>query len=198
MIPLAPKVPTEIAKQIKAVVFALADNHAYLAKSQPENRQFINNLLADDRVGKVLEQYLEKGAIKTYVKDAILNKYSKAKLRETASVDREVVIRSVVGCGSTEVATRERVSLHRLGDGKFVVVSLGTLTKWETALRHAAEFVHGCRSIPEGIPVGIIVLIAADDRRLTSADRISIRAVVRILGGIAVFTDDFDCPRRDN
>ena len=71
------KVPARISKEIKEIVFKEADGFNYLARTRSDNGWFLDKLVIQQDVGERLSQYMSKAEIRTYIKDAILNRYSK-------------------------------------------------------------------------------------------------------------------------
>ena len=71
---MSKKVPDDIAKEIKECVFQEADRVNYLARSRTDNGNFLAQLVTMPNVGGRLSQYMKKAEVRTYIKDAILNR----------------------------------------------------------------------------------------------------------------------------
>ena len=56
----------------------MLDERNYLGQSRKENGKLMAELVSMPEIGGVLSEYMAKSAIKTYIKDAIINAYSKA------------------------------------------------------------------------------------------------------------------------
>jgi hypothetical protein len=118
---------------------------------------------------------MAKNEIKTYIKDAILNRYSKDKRGTALPSDQQALAQQVsdhYGEVASPIDRAGDTHLLRLGGGDLVVVSQGTLMKWETALRKALEFIERCPGLPP--PVGtlrILLNIAPLGTQTTTADR---------------------------
>jgi hypothetical protein len=141
---MSKKVPDDIAKEIKELVFQEADRVNYLARSRTDNGNFLAQLVAMQNVGGRLSQYMKKAEVRTYIKDAILNRYSKDKTQEERPDELEPIIRGKVGINAhfVEQETKSQISLFNSpSDSCFVVVADGTFLKWETALRKALLYV---------------------------------------------------------
>lgn len=141
---MSKKVPDDIAKKIKECVFQEADCVNYLARSRTDNGNFLARLVAMPNVGGILSQYIKKAEVKTYIKDAILNRYSKDKTREERPDDLEPIIFEKIGVQAqfVEQEANSQISLFKSSsDACFVVVADGTVLKWETALRKALVYV---------------------------------------------------------
>ena len=132
----------EQAAKIKETVYAKADEYNYINRGRNENGQFMTALVGDADVGGVLSQYLEKGKIRTYIKDAILNGYTKNRKRkiliENSPVD---TINRVYSVDVNVIQSARDVTVCRSNDGRIFVVSSGTFLKWESALRKALELI---------------------------------------------------------
>lgn len=136
------KLPRAQAAQIRNIVYAKADAHHYISRARNENGQFMTALVDDPDVGGVLSAYMEKEAIRTYIKDTILNRYTKRhkdKILEGNSPTD--TIQKVYSVASGEIQTAGCVTVCRSEDGRIFVVSSGDLRKWETALKKALELI---------------------------------------------------------
>ncbi|EFB9761459.1 hypothetical protein FA678_23300, partial [Escherichia coli] len=85
-------IPDKIAKSIKQTVYNEADKVNYLSRTRTENGNFLAQLVSMPSVGGKLSQYMRKDAVRTYIKDAILNRYSKDKTGEAKPNDVEEII----------------------------------------------------------------------------------------------------------
>jgi len=141
---MSKKVPDDIAKEIKECVFQEANRAHYLARSRTDNGNFLGQLVAMPNVGGRLSQYMNKVEVRTYIKDAILNRYSKDKTQEERPSDIEQIILHKVGVKAcfVEQEVKSQISLFiSTSNACFVVVADGTVLKWETALRKALLYV---------------------------------------------------------
>ena len=138
------KVPDDIAKEIKGCVYQEANCVNYLARSRTDNGIFLDQLVDMSEVGGRLSQYMKNAEVRTYIKDAILNRYSKDKTQEERPSDLKLIIRNKIGVKAhfVEQETKSQISLFNSpSDSCFVVVADGTVLKWETALRKALLYV---------------------------------------------------------
>ena len=141
---MSKKVPDDIARVIKEFVFQEADRVNYLARSRTDNGNFLAQLVAMPNVGIRLTQYMSKAEVRTYIKDAILNRYSKDKTQEERPGDLESIILAKLGVAVlfVEQESKSLISLFKSPlNASFVVVADGTVLKWETALRKALLYV---------------------------------------------------------
>jgi len=137
------KVPYTIAKEIKDIVFAEADNCNYLSKSRTENAQFLSQLVGMPNIGGRLSEFIQKAEVRTYIKDAILNRYAKDKIQQKKPSDLESIIKqtiSVEDCTLIEDDSAHHIKLFK-SDRKYIVAADGTVLKWETALRKALLYI---------------------------------------------------------
>lgn len=134
------KVPTKVSNSVKKVVYTLADQVKYLAQGRTENGVFMDKLISNAKVGGVLVDYMPRADIKTYIKDAILNRYSKDKKEQANQTDNKELIKLFfkLNANKLEHAAVPKVSLYKTAEaGIFIVVAEGTYLKWETAFRKA-------------------------------------------------------------
>jgi hypothetical protein len=177
------KLPKDVQTRIKTAVYRKADEFEYMARTRTENGVFMENLVNDPEMGGVLAEYMPGNSVKTYIKDAVLNRYAKDKTKKEHGKGADA-IRAVLGKDSSQIETKGDVSLHRVSTGEFLVLSKGTWIKWESALRKALEFIGGAPGFakPESKPL-ILLNLSTQGRRLTEGDR---KHLVRTLGKISV------------
>jgi hypothetical protein len=142
------QLPREVQKCVKAEIYRRADETSYLRMGRIENGLFMDSLLASEDVGGVLGQYMPAEKVRTYIKDGVLNRYSKD--RRPLERDVDAAIRQVFGIDGLEIEYRRPVSLHRLESGELLVTARGTYTKWETAIRRMLEFMAGAPGLRDG------------------------------------------------
>lgn len=141
------KPPHEIANCVKEKVFSVADDFCYLAKSRTENGKFIDDLVEQKDIGGVLGDYMRKAEVRTYIKDAILNRYSKDKTQAAKPKNMVNIIKSQYGFDSTliDIDASSKIELYKstpnMMNVQYVVVAKGTVVKWETALRKALLYI---------------------------------------------------------
>lgn len=170
-------IPNNIKHDIKIAVFRKADAHDYMNRTRPENRRFMQDLVEDAEVGGKLASFMEKSEIKTYIKDGILNAYSKAKLGPPE--DLKDVLKREVGdeCEEIEYLSKN-VWLYSGKDGMAYIVACGTYLKWESALRKALENV-AC--LKKDTHSEIILVLSIQARHATTPDmELTKKALTRI------------------
>jgi hypothetical protein len=137
-------IPKVLSVRVKNAVFAKADAHGYHSKGRSENGQFMTALVDDPDVGAVLLEYMGKSEIKTYIKDGILNQYSKNKFRSILKNTQPTDTIKELYAETAQIFPikgENNVIVCRSTSGKIFVVSNGTLSKWETALKKALELI---------------------------------------------------------
>jgi len=185
------KLPRKIQQQIKMVVYEKADEHCYMTRDRISNGVFMENLVRDSAVGGVLTDYMSKPELKTYIKDAILNRYAKDKMATELSLDRKKLIKHFFHLDSEEIPidSGSRLSLHRLESGEFVVISCGTLIKWETALRKALELIAKAPTLSDN-KVHLLLRIAAVGKPFTESDKKHLNKALSFIGVRLSFAGD--------
>lgn len=134
------KIPPEIRKQIFGRVHELADRHKYLQKGRHDNARFLDALVADPQVGRRLREFMPEERVKSYVKDAIVNKYAKKRKGLLKDVGRHLPAEFAAGY---EIGTdkEKTVSLHRSKGGVLLAAARTTHIKWETGVRKLLLYV---------------------------------------------------------
>jgi hypothetical protein len=176
--------PKEVQQQIRDIVYKKADEHEYLLKDRSQNGSFIKNLVKDESVGGRLSDFIRKQEIKTYIKDAVLNRYAKDRRKLPRDVSKEVS--AVIKTSVTEFDYKNRISVYRTEDGKFVVVTRGTYLKWETALRKGLEFISAYPALSKG-ETKVALLLAAQANYPPASDRQFLTKVLSHIGVIPIF-----------
>ncbi len=153
-----------------------------MAQDRVQNRHFMAVLVADAEVGGVLSEYMSKADVKTYIKDAILNKYSKNKVSEALSVDQAKIIRTLYKHQPTQVEKRGRVTLYSLNKNEWLVLAAGTFAKWETALKQALEYVAGLKGVGESVAIPkMLLMVSVKKADTVNADLEFVRRALALL-----------------
>lgn len=181
---MANKLPKNIAEQLRLKIYERADEYGYANRSRTENSHFMDDLLDDPEIGGVLKAYYQRERIRTYIKDAVLNTYMKARNREMIEAqDISEVLKCVFSAEAEEIQSLNNdTSLHRTENGELIVVSRGTYIKWETALRKALESIGKSQFLLDNKDVTkICLLLAVKNGEATEADKKFIRNVLSVV-----------------
>jgi hypothetical protein len=177
--------PKHIETRIKDYVFGLADGQNYLSAGKSDNGQFMDRLVSDPQAGKLLEPFMGKDRIRTYIKDAILNRYTKQRRKQSKPSDLDSFFSSKLGvkCHKAEAAGETTFfRCEKGGDFTHVVSVDGTYMKWETALRKALLF---AGNKPFSTKCGNKILIHLNlftPNPVTDSDKNAIRKGLKIIG----------------
>jgi hypothetical protein len=180
------KIPPAIRDQIVELVALRADAHSYMSRSRTENREFIQQLTLDPEVGGRLADFMPKERVRTYIKDSILNAYAKKK---NYGRIRPNYIDILSEYFSEEISQIETAggSLTPLivARGKasgFVVAKVGSVLKWETAVRHIAEYLVKTNNLGGQAEVAKVVILQGDHFSMNSAQKAALGAAASVLG----------------
>lgn len=176
-------IPDYVRKRIFELVYAKADAHGYAYRNRKDNSDFMNELVENPEVGGVLIQYMERARVRTYIKDTILNRYTKdlkeKKLSSGSITDLlsdfyDAGIDWVGDCGAS-------ISVFRGNNNVYFVVGKGTVLKWETALRKALEFVANSDDIIKTahIRICLLLVVMSDDMTQSDKDQIA-KALMKV------------------
>lgn len=176
------RVPDDVRAQIADLVFQKADEHRYLEKDRPANGQFMDNLISDPQIGHKLQEFMSKGAVKTYIKDGILNRYSKVRRALPRDVEKFLVPNMGAAQDEIEYVQRDHVSLHRLDGRGLVVVGRTTYVKWETGVRKVLLYVAGAAGLPptDGTPFTKALIIFHRGIPINDADRAVVTKAIEL------------------
>ncbi|HBT75945.1 MAG TPA: hypothetical protein DEB39_03270 [Planctomycetaceae bacterium] len=190
------QIPPEIAKEIKQIVFCEADRENYLARSRPENGAFLNRLVAMPTVGEKLLEYMSKAGVRTYIKDAILNAYSKEMAQKKRPKNISAIIKKIFKLQAVEHVESQSALQTEIyvtaSKDHFIVVADGTYLKWETALRKALYCVAGSPfAAVKDVEIKILLLLFARGCKIPKSDLTSLERALSICGGaVSVYGDE--------
>ncbi|MCP4607779.1 MAG: hypothetical protein GY845_03540 [Planctomycetes bacterium] len=180
------KIPQNIAKVIKEIVFAEADRVDYLAMARTDSGAFINGLVARSDVGDEIAKYINRAGIRHYIKDSILNRYSKVKTEEATPKDLKSIVHAVFDFEAEESHRKTKLCLYKSisleRPHEYVVISEGTFLKWETALKKALMFISGMPFSKTAKEVHILLLLFAQHSPLTPSDKQHLEAALARCG----------------
>ncbi len=181
---MSTKLPHEVAKTIKAIAYKVADDADYLAMSRTHSGIFLNQLVGREDIGGVVSQYVGKDQVRHYIKDAILNRYSKDKTEEAKPEKLAPIIKKVCGLDCEESHKENNLALYRVitesQEKEYVIVTEGTVVKWETALKKALLFIAGNPFYKEAKSVQILLVLFAQHKRIPPSDMNHLQKALRI------------------
>ncbi len=180
------KLPKDIQQEIKTLIYKKADAHGYLFRDRIANGIFISNLVKDIKIGGRLADFIPKPDIKTYIKDAVLNRYSKDKLRIPQDVAKELSAALKTKASEFEYNKKNNISIYKTDESRFVVVARGTYLKWETALRKALEYIGGAPGLRSATPQ-IVLMLASQADHPPKSDREYLAVALEGIGVVPVF-----------
>ncbi|MCC6607204.1 MAG: hypothetical protein IT327_28610 [Anaerolineae bacterium] len=176
--------PQKIREEISEKVFSRADDYRYLARTRSENSEFLDQLVKDPNIGGVLREYMSREKVKTYIKDSVLNKYSK--LKQTLPRNLELTLKPLYGAPIYEVEYRksDHLSLHRTNDNKLVAVARTKPLKWETGLRKLILFIASSQGLPpsDGTQLDLILAIFQHGVPVNEGDKKLVEGGLKLIG----------------
>jgi len=190
---MANRLPEQVRSKLICLVYKMADEFAYMECDRVKNSQFMDMLVEDPDVGGVLREYMQKERVRTYIKDTILNRYTKDATSKTLSsktpeqtikeeYDKEAcVIQKLRG-------SAYNCYVLRANTGNIYIVSEGTSLKWETALRKGLEIIANEPNLTiSGIVPSLCLKLSLAGQSLTAADKNLIRTALSAAGVKATF-----------
>ena len=190
---MANRLPPKIRAKVIRIVYRKADEFGYLECDRVQNGQFMDMLVEDSEVGGLLQQYMPKERVRTYIKDTILNRYTKdATSRTLSSKTPEQTIKEEFG-ETANVIQRIKGSAYdchvlRSESGNIYIVSEGTFLKWETALRKGLEIIANEPNLTiDGMVPSLCLKLSLAGQALTEADKKLIKTALSAAGVRATF-----------
>lgn len=185
--------PKNIQNKVKNAVCKKADEFGYMECGRIESGRFLDQLVDDPEVGKILIEYMPKERVRTYIKDGILNAYTKAVTKKSlAKLTPEMTVKTVF---NEEAVILQKgkgkatgLTVLRSLQGNIFVISGGTVLKWETALRKALEIIANEPGLTVNQKVPFICLtLSIAGQSLTEADKNHILSALNAVGVKALF-----------
>lgn len=166
------KMPKEVMLRLREAIFKKLDAANYLSQGRVENGRFMEQLAHDPEIGGKIAEYTGKERVKTYIKDAVINRYAKERTRPPT--DLSANIESALGVTTTKIDGNHGrgIGLYRTTKAT-VVTSSGRLLKWESALRKLLEYLgkNRDRLIKQNSEVKLFLVLMSGGQKLASADR---------------------------
>ena len=190
---MAKTLPNDIKKKVQEAVFRKADEFCYANCGRNESGMFMDRLVEDPEVGGVLKEFLPKERVRTYIKDGILNAYTKSLTKsELRALTPERVINNVFGEKANviqKLRMKQSVAfVLRSDSGTIYVVSEGSVLKWETSLRKALEIIaNEPNLIVDGKSPLICLKLSLVRSSLTEAEKNHIITALKAVGDNVVF-----------
>ena len=144
----------------------------------------MDTLVNDPNIGGVLVNYMPKERVRTYIKDAILNAYTKVKVREIQQANDPIqIIHRVYDVEQPTFQYKNDIVACYSFNEKVFIIGSGTVLKWETALRKALEFIARTPQISaEGLSLSICLKLAVINDDITEGDRTQITNALAAVG----------------
>ena len=180
---MSKRIPSEVAVAIKKIVFDRAEKVEYLSISRPQASAFLDDLVADQDVGVKIAKYVSRDKARHYIKDAILNRYSKDKMKEAVPYDISSIVKRACNLDVEESHSEDKLSLYKSTTSgrqkEYVVVVEGTYLKWETALKKALLFISANPFSSTASDVHILLLLFAQHRPIPPSDKRNLENAIR-------------------
>ncbi|WP_238413593.1 hypothetical protein [Alicyclobacillus sp. TC] len=163
------RIPDPVRNELIERVFRIADDEGYMLNNRVENTRFMDRLVADPEVGGVLLRFMEEEKVRTYIKDGILNQYTKSK-RTVTKEGLRAAICDFYNEDCALIGQKNDVYVFRMTQtGKTLVVATGTFVKWETALRKVLLHI-GATPLLQGLEMKKMLVILTGGVPLPAGD----------------------------
>jgi len=186
-------IPPPVWNEVCTEVGKLADLHKYLFKDRAENNRFIDELVKHPKVGQRLSEFMSADAARVWIKDVALNGYSKRKRQPPRCI--KLFLKRNVGKDAHELDyfAKDRLSLHWVGDGEYLLVARTTYVKWETGLRKL--IVHMASRPPSTLKQAtnwrlLLLIHLAEGETVNAGDRKVLQRALALINVTAMWSDD--------
>ena len=183
---MSTEIPQCVARKIKKVVFEAADGARYLGMARTDSGAFINGLVTRPDVGGEIIKYVSRDRVRHYIKDGILNRYSKDKTREATPDDLKPIVKSTYGLDAEESHNEDKLRLYRSTTperaNEYVVMSEGTVLKWEAALKRALLFISAKPFSKTASEIHTLLLLFAQHKPVPPSDKKNLENALKRCG----------------
>ncbi|NPU99896.1 MAG: hypothetical protein HPY53_00795 [Brevinematales bacterium] len=182
---MANSLPKDVAAQVKKAVFKKADEYCYAKRGRVENGRFIDELMDDPEIGGVIKEYRKAGRVRTYIKDGVLNTYTKQMTRLILRAANPIqIICRTYNEEQVFVLSRDDIVVCLSSNERIYVIGRGTVLKWETALRKALEYIARTPGVrTDGRYPAICLQLAVINDDITEGDK---RQITNALAAVGV------------
>jgi len=168
------KIPRDTANELKERVFQKADEVGYMSLSRNDSQDFMDELVRAEDIGQVIAQFRGNARVRTYIKDAILNRYSKDKAKDARPSNLSTIIKRLFNHDAHAIEENGDIDLYQFtnkSEPHYIVVANGSYLKWETALRKALLYLPGKPFSEDGNVLSIMLTLFCSGSRINNADK---------------------------
>ena len=185
-------IPENVIQEIMTIVYAKADEVGYLTFTKPQSGAFMDVLVQMPEVGGVLSSFMEKGKVKTYIKDAILHDYTDKKKLEQVPNAESFVKWCREKYGMTDVGVMESIDkpwrkialLISPSTKTYFVIADGSFKQWGVALQKALEYMSDKPFVYRiGNTVRIVLSLYCKGTPLSHIDKTQLAKALAFIGG---------------
>lgn len=177
-----PKVPKVIHSELLEKVITLADREGCLTNTRPQNKAFMDRLASDPQIGGILAEFMADEEVRVYIKDSLLNKYSKIKRKKTKGEIQELV-KDYVKEEISPIEIKGDIFLYRkCSTGQCLIVAKGTFQKWETAIRKVLLYIAGRPLLTKEAGIQKLILLTTAGVPLCIGEEDLLRKALKAIG----------------
>jgi len=179
-------IPANKRKEIREISYKALDEADYLAMSQDQAGNFMNSLLARVDIGGELTKYIKRERVRTYIKDSIVNNYSKDKTKNAFPEDPRPIIKTIYKISAEESHKQTDLHLYKSTNqeypDEYVVISEGTVLKWETSLKKALLFISAKPFSKTASEIHILLFLFAQHKPVPPSDKKNLESALKRCG----------------
>mgnify|MGYP006864754778 CR=1 FL=1 len=85
--------PRKVMLEIRERIFEVLDEKEYMSTKRKRSGEIMDSLVSDPSIGARIAEYYGKERVRTYIKDAVLNRYTKERTKAPDDwTDRKSVV----------------------------------------------------------------------------------------------------------
>ena len=171
---MSKNIPIITRDKVRQAVYEMADSRDYSNNSRHKNGILMDEMVNVPTIGGVLKSFMNKSEVKTYIKDAILNRYQKDKKRSSFPDDIIRYVNDRSGRSLLDIECNSDMDVKVCRDASYknrwVIISKGTYLKWETALRKCLLVAARLNFPDENSTCEFIILLTSGGKVVPSAE----------------------------
>jgi len=185
-------IPDDVANQLVDVVYKEADRVGYLTFTKPQSAAFMEALVQMPTVGGVLLNYMERAAVKTYVKDSILHDYTdKKKAGQVPTADelldwckKKLAMPDLMIVENIDKAWTKIMLFVSHTAKQYVLVADGSYKQWGIAVQKALTYRAGKPfASKEGYTTQLVLSLYCKGTPVSHVEKVALTKALEYLHG---------------
>lgn len=185
-------VPEDALTPITKKVWEEAERIGYLTCTKPQSRIFMETLVQRPDVGGVLANYMDKTAVKTYIKDGILHDYTDAMKAQSVPTKDNLIEWCKNQFNVDDFHVVEHINhdwkkiLVLRSDSKdfYIIIVDGSFKQWGIAIQKALEYISDKPFAQQSsMPIHLVLSLYCKRKPVSHIEKMSLTKALSYIGG---------------